>query len=57
MLDRAVRDMSNLSSVAKTNLTVTEYDDITPPTITDVSIDIGTGYLTVFLMNSLKLDF
>jgi hypothetical protein len=54
VFDCAVRDMSNLSSVAKTNLTVTEYDDITPPTITDVSIDIGTGYLTIVFDEFIK---
>ena len=44
-LDRALRDMSNLSSIARTNLSVNEIADTVPPTITSVTIDIGTGHL------------
>ena len=46
-LDRALRDMSNLSSFARTNLSVNEVADTVPPKITSVTIDIGTGHLTL----------
>ena len=46
-LDRALRDMSNLSSFARTNISVNEVADTVPPKITSVTIDIGTGHLTL----------
>ena len=46
-LDRALRDMSNLSSFARTNLSVNEVADTVPPKITSVAIDIETGHLTL----------
>ena len=43
--DRALRDMSQSSSIARTNLSVNEIVDTVPPTITSVTVDIGTGHL------------
>ena len=45
-LNAAFKDVAQNLALVSSNLTVTETEDSTPPTITAVAIDLGTGILT-----------